>query len=171
MLDEFANVGTIPEFATTHSLARGRGVAIWIGVQSLAQLEARFGRPNAQTILTNCATKVALHGLDYQTADYVSRMLGDTTVVVNRQSHTNGTSSGYSTTHSRTEHRQPLMTPDEVMRIGQSEALVRTSNWHPMRLEKMYYNEAPNTARALALGQPRVQEVAGIKEEEFADPL
>jgi type IV secretion system protein VirD4 len=41
MLDEFANIGTIPDFPTTISLARGRGVAISIGVQSLAQLEAR----------------------------------------------------------------------------------------------------------------------------------
>ena len=171
MLDEFANVGTIPEFATTHSLARGRGVAIWLGIQSLAQLEARYGRPNAQTILTNCATKIALHGLDFQTADYVSRMLGDTTVVVDRQSYTNGSSAGHSTTHSRTEHRRPLMTPDEVMRIGQNEALVRTSNWHPMRLEKMYYDETQNAARALALGQPVVGEPAAINEEEFADPL
>ena len=174
MLDEFANVGTIPDFATTHSLARGRGVAIWLGVQSLAQLEARYGRANSQTILTNCATKIALHGLDFHTADYVSRMLGDTTVVVERESRTHGSSfsgSGSSITHSRTEHRRPLMTPDEVMRLGEHEAIVRTSNRHPMRLEKMYYDEAPNPARALALGQPVVGEPAAINEEEFADPL
>src|ERR1044071_4814428 len=90
MLDEFANIGTIPDFATIISLARGRGVAIWLGIQSLTQLEARYGKANAQTILSNCATKIALHGLDVQTAEYVSRMLGDTTIVAQRISYNDG---------------------------------------------------------------------------------
>jgi type IV secretory pathway TraG/TraD family ATPase VirD4 len=45
MKDEFANIGTIPDFPTTISLVRGRGVVIWIGVQSLAQFETRYGKP------------------------------------------------------------------------------------------------------------------------------
>ncbi len=158
MLDEFANIGTIPDFATTISLARGRGVAIWIGVQSLAQLEARYGRPNAQTIITNCATKIALHGLDVQTAEYVSRMLGDSTVVVQRESRSMPESAlgGHATlTESRTEHRRPLLTPDEVTRLSESEAIVRTGNRHPMRLAKSYYDAPPRTASAGSLGAAR----------------
>jgi type IV secretion system protein VirD4 len=158
MLDEFANIGTIPDFATTISLARGRGVAIWIGVQSLAQLEARYGRPNAQTIITNCATKIALHGLDVQTAEYVSRMLGDSTIVVQRESRSMPESAlgGHSTlTESRTEHRRPLLTPDEVTRLSESEAIIRTGNRHPMRLAKSYYDEPPRTASAGSLGAAR----------------
>ena len=154
MLDEFANIGTIPDFPTTISLARGRGVAIWIGVQSLAQLEARYGRPNAQTIITNCATKIALHGLDVQTAEYVSRMLGDATVVVERESTTHAglLDTVASKSRSRTEHRRPLLTPDEVMRIGENEAIIRTGNRHPMRLAKSYYDEPPRTASVGGLG-------------------
>jgi type IV secretion system protein VirD4 len=137
-------------------------VAIWLGAQSLAQLEARYGRAHAQKILTNCAMRVALHGLDVLTAEYVSRMLGDATVAVNRRSHTTGTSfhnGGTSVTHSRTEHRRPLLTPDEVMRLGEGEAPVRTSNRHPMRLPKMYYDEPPRTAQAGALGPARAVEI------------
>jgi type IV secretion system protein VirD4 len=155
MLDEFANIGTIPDFATTISLARGRGVAIWIGVQSLAQLEARYGRPNAQTIITNCATKIALHGLDVQTAEYVSRMLGDSTVVVQRESRSMPESplgGNVTRTESRTEHRRPLLTPDEVTRLSESEAIIRTGNRHPMRLAKIYYDEQPRAAITGALG-------------------
>jgi len=73
LLDEFANIGTIPSFETTISLARGRGVSLWLGLQSLSQLEARYGSANARTILTNCGTKIALHGLDFETADYFSK--------------------------------------------------------------------------------------------------
>lgn len=162
MLDEFANIGTIPDFPTTISLARGRGVAIWIGVQSLVQLEARYGKPNAQAIITNCATKIALHGFDVQTAEYVSRMLGDATVVVERESttHAGVFDTIASKSRSRTEHRRPLLTPDEVMRIGDNEAIIRTGNRHPMRLAKGYYNETPRTASVGALGAAKSFELA-----------
>ena len=43
MLDEFANIGKIPEFETTISLARGRGIALWLGVLSLSQINQTYG--------------------------------------------------------------------------------------------------------------------------------
>ncbi len=137
-------------------------MAIWIGVQSLAQFEARYGRPNAQTIITNCATKIALHGLDVQTAKYVSRMLGDATVVVERESttHAGVFDTVSSKSRSRTEHRRPLLTPDEVMRIGEDEAIIRTGNRRPMKLAKGYYDEPPRTASAGALGAAKLLESA-----------
>ena len=63
-----------------------------------------------------------------------------------------------SKSRSRTEHRRPLLTPDEVMRIGESEAIIRTGNRHPMRLAKSYYDEPPRTATAHALGAARALE-------------
>ena len=51
----------------------------------LSQLEARYGRPAAQTILTNCSTKMALSGLDVETAQYFSRSLGEKTQVSPRR--------------------------------------------------------------------------------------
>lgn len=52
---------------------RGLGVTLVLGIQSISQLEARYGKANAQTILANCATRIALSGLDVETAEYVSR--------------------------------------------------------------------------------------------------
>lgn len=128
-------------------------MTIWIGVQSLVQLEARYGRTNAQTIITNCATKIALHGLDVQTAEYVSRKLDDATVV-ERQSttHAGVFDTVSSKSRSRTENWRPLLTPDEFMRIGENEAIIRTGNRHPMRLAKSYHDKPPRTADASSLG-------------------
>jgi type IV secretion system protein VirD4 len=145
MLDEFANIGKIPDFETTISLARGRGVALWLGIQSLSQLTQNYGTHEAQTIISNCATKIALHGLDFQTAEYVSRMLGETTITHSRNSFSVGMS-GVSVGSGQAEHRRQLLTPDEVMRIGENEAIARTSNKYPMRLYKGYYNAEPKTA-------------------------
>jgi type IV secretion system protein VirD4 len=152
MLDEFANIGVIPDFETTISLARGRGVAIWLGIQSLSQLDKSYGHANAQTIITNCSTKIALHGLDVQTAKYVSEMLGESTVVANRSSYTFSPTGLIGVGRHGTEHRRSLMTPDEVMRLSETEAIIRTGNKYPMKLRKGYYDEKANTAPTSALG-------------------
>ena len=115
-LDEFANIGIIPHYETTISLARGRGLSIWHGIQSLSQLEACYGRANAQTILTNCATKIILHGLDVETADYVSRSLGEATAIVPRRAFQGRRFAIFSssTSDSVQEHVRRLLTADEV---------------------------------------------------------
>jgi type IV secretion system protein VirD4 len=152
MLDEFANIGTIPDFETTISLARGRGVALWLGVQSLSQLDKSYGRENAQTIITNCSTKIALHGLDYNTAKYVSDMLGESTIVAKRHSFSFSPTGLVSVGRHGTEHRKMLLTPDEVMRLSETEAIIRTGNKYPMTLRKGYYDEPARTAHTSTLG-------------------
>jgi len=140
LLDEFATVmGSVPQFETTLALARGRGLALWLGVQSLAQLEACYGKAGAQVILTNCATKIALPGLDVDSATYLSRALGETTVL--------GKSWGWqrpwwglfasSATATRAEQGRALLTPDEVRRLPEDFVLVLTGNRFPLRLRRL----------------------------------
>ncbi len=169
LLDEFANIGTIPDFETTVSLARGRGVSLWLGIQSLGQLEARYGKANAQTILSNCGTKVALSGLDVESAEYFSRALGDlTTSEVKRTRHglLNATYG-----HSMDEHGRRLLTADEVRRICSDEALVITGNRRPVRLKKIFFDLPSKTAPALALGNPLSVEVKVASQQDQAPPL
>lgn len=162
LLDEFANVGVIPHFETTISLARGRGVALVLGIQSLSQLEARYGRANAQTILANCATKIALSGLDVETAEYVSRALGQGTVVTRKSAwHRRGTwflPNG--ATDSTAEHARPVLTADEVRRISADQAIVITGNRRPLLLPKSCYATPPRAAPAPALGAARAVKLA-----------
>jgi type IV secretion system protein VirD4 len=155
LLDEFANIGVIPHFETTIALARGRGVSLWLGIQSLAQLEARYGRANAQTILTNCATKVALHGLDVDSAEYFSRALGEATRVTRKRARHRRWLNPHpaSTTDSSGEHKRALLTADEVRRIGTDEAIVITGNRRPLLLPKFFYDAPPNPAATSPLGQ------------------
>jgi type IV secretion system protein VirD4 len=154
-LEEFANIGVIPHFETVISLARGRGLRLFLGIQSLSQLEARYGKPNAQTILTNCATKIALSGLDVETAHYFSRALGPQTVVLARRS-LHRRFLGWlpaSVQETTTEHARPLLTADEIRRLGTQEALVIAGNHRPMVLSKYFYRRPPVMAAAPALGE------------------
>ena len=161
-LDEFANIGVIPHFETTISLARGRGVRLWLGIQSLSQLEARYGKPAAQTILTNCATKMALSGLDVETAQYFSRSLGEKTQTAPRRSWQKKRWSLFAggMSDSVQEHSRWLLTPDEVRRLGTEEMLVITGNRRPLRIEKTVYDAAPCSARTVPLGEARTVPIA-----------
>lgn len=154
-LDEFANIGVIPHFETTISLARGRGVRLWLGIQSLSQLEAGYGRATAQTILTNCSTKMALSGLDVETAQYFSRSLGEKTQASPRRTWQKKRFSLFATGSSSTiqEHSRWLMTPDEIRRIETNEVLVISGNRRPMRIEKTVYQGVSNTASTTPLGE------------------
>ena len=165
-LDEFANIGVIPHFETTISLARGRGVRLWLGIQSLSQLEARYGKPAAQTILTNCSTKMALSGLDVETAQYFSRSLGEKTQVSPRRTWQKKRWSLFATGMSDTmqEHSRWLMTPDEVRRIGTGELLILTGNRRPLRIEKTVYEAIACAAPTTPLGEARAVPI------EFAVP-
>jgi len=156
-LDEFANVGVIPHFETTISLARGRGVGIWLGIQSLSQLEARYGKANAQTILTNCATKIALHGLDVETAEYFSRAVGQATQLIPRRTYQKKRFAliAMGTSDTTGESPRALLTADEVRRIGSEEALVIAGNRKPLLVHKFRYTLAPVPAAAPGLGPAR----------------
>jgi type IV secretion system protein VirD4 len=153
-LDELANIGRIPHFPTIISVARGRGLSLVLGVQALSQLDGLYGRAGAETIRTNCATKVVLHGLDYQSAEEVSRALGETTVREELASRRPGDNFFTSeVTHS--EHHSPrrLLTADEVRRIGDDQALLIISNLPPILSRRQHWDWPPSAARTAGLGR------------------
>ena len=161
LLDEFGNLGVLPQFETTIAVARSRGISLWLGLQGLSQLEAGYGAAGAKTILANCATKIALSGLDVESADYFSRSLGLATVVTRRRAwHLPGlVALPRSHTQSQSENARPLLTSDEVRRLGGEEAIVIVGNRRPMRLPKAFYAEKPTAAPTTELGEARAMTV------------
>ena len=164
-LDEFANIGILPHYETTISLARGRGLSLWHGLQSLSQLEGLYGKANAQTILTNCATKIALSGLDVETAHYLSRTLGEATVGVRRPSWSRKRFALFasSVSVSDQEHARSLMTPDEIRRIGEGQALVITGNRRPLLIDKYRYEASPKRVDGGGLGKALAADVVPLQ--------
>lgn len=159
LLDEFANIGVLPDFATTIAIARGRGVSLWLGIQALSQLEAVYGKANAQTIISNCGTKIALSGLDVDSAEYFSRALGDETASVAKRTRHGLFNASFS--HTKDEHTRRLMTPDEIRRLDSNEFIAIVGNQRPMRLTKYFYSSAPKQKAATAsLGKARSIEVS-----------
>jgi len=89
-----------------------------IYVQDLAQLEAAYGRSEAQVIRGNCHTQLYYRPTDYDTAAHVSRRCGQTSV---RDVHVSGT---FGENRSYGQRARELVTPDEVMQLENEHVIV-----------------------------------------------
>jgi type IV secretory pathway TraG/TraD family ATPase VirD4 len=146
ILDEFANFGKIPDFATEITLLRDKNLPIIAAVQTLrSQIESNYGKIDTDTILGNFNNKVCFAGLDETTAEEISRSLGDYTYVQEKVSvGRNGFDK--STTTSIQEHRRRLMTADEITRMATEEILAfHISELHPFKAWKIPYQTERKT--------------------------
>lgn len=81
MLDEAANIASLPGLATLVSTARGIGIQVVTVWQDKAQIDDRYGQI-ATTVINNHRAKVVLSGIsDTATLDYVSGLLGEQEMV------------------------------------------------------------------------------------------
>ncbi len=80
-LDEFANIGKIPEFDKKISTIRSRGLSVKIILQTITQLKSNY-KNTWETIIGNCDTIIFLGGNEEVTLKYISNLLGKQTVDV-----------------------------------------------------------------------------------------
>ena len=117
ILDEFANIGQIPDFDKKISTSRSRGISFSVILQNLDQLEAVYEK-SYETIMGNCDTHVFLGSNSFKTVEYFSKQLGETTIARDTKSTNrdkNFSKQGYST--SDQIMGRALMTPDELRRM------------------------------------------------------
>ena len=130
MIDEFPSLGRLDVFAESLALVAGYGIKACLIAQDLSQIHAAYGHDEA--ITSNCHTRVAFAPNRIETARLLSQMTGETTV---RHAHRTVSNSGASV--SEPEVARPLITPDEVMRLGANEALIFTSGRPAIRARKL----------------------------------
>lgn len=76
LLDEFGHA-TVPEFDAIVTTTRQRRIAIAIVLQAISQLETRYGRAAAETILNGgVASRLFFSGMDIGTAQMLERTVG-----------------------------------------------------------------------------------------------
>ena len=143
ILDEFANIGQIPDFDKKISTSRSRGISFSVILQNLDQLEAVYEK-SYETIMGNCDTHVFLGSNSYKTVEYFSKALGEKTISrenlsVNRdkQFHRQGYSD------SDQIMARALMTPDELRRMDNDLCIIYEKGIKPIKARKYYYFETP----------------------------
>jgi type IV secretion system protein VirD4 len=147
LIDEFASLGRLELFADSLSLIAGYGLKACLISQSMTQIYNAYG-PN-QMITAHCHTKMAFRPYDIATAREISEVTGEGTV---RHAHRTVSNSGASV--SEPEVGRPLLTPDEVMRLGEEEVLVFTAGQHAVRAAKLRHYRYPLFSERVGLKPP-----------------
>jgi type IV secretion system protein VirD4 len=115
MLDEFTSLGKLAIVERAIAYMAGYGVKGYFIVQDTKQLAQAYGQDNA--LMANCHIRIAYAPNLPETAEYLSKMAGTTTVVDKKISVSGGAKGGNSRSTSISETSRPLLTPDECMRL------------------------------------------------------
>ena len=149
ILDEFANIGQIPDFDKKISTSRSRGISFSVILQNLDQLEAVYEK-SYETIMGNCDTHVFLGSNSFKTVEYFSKQLGETTIARDTKSTNrdkNFSKQGYST--SDQIMGRALMTPDELRRMDNDLCIIFEKGLKPIKANKYYYFKKTTMNRRL----------------------
>lgn len=113
-LDEFANIGKIPNFNETLAVVRSHNIRLCIVLQGLSQLKALYDK-TWESIVGNCSIFTFLGTNDLDSREYVSKKLGKTTVRVDSRSYNRGSKSGGGGSDSESYIQRDLLAPDEIL--------------------------------------------------------
>ena len=143
ILDEFANIGRIPDFDKKISTSRSRRISFSVILQNLDQLEAIYEKSN-ETIIGNCDTHLFLGSNSQKTVEYFSKALGEKTishgsVSVSRDKDHKRTG----TSDSDQIMARALMTPDELRRMDNDLCIIFEKGIKPVKANKFYYFKKP----------------------------
>ena len=150
ILDEFANIGQIPDFDKKISTSRSRKISFSVILQNLDQLEAVYEK-SYETIIGNCDTHVFLGSNSYKTVEYFSKALGEKTIERDSVS-INRDRQNWRTGKSVSDQvmARALMTPDELRRMDNDECIIFEKGLKPIKANKFYYFKHP-MAKKLAM--------------------
>lgn len=170
VFDEFANIGTVPDFERMITVTRSRNIAVSMICQSLSQLNENYGENNAQTIMNACDTLLYLGGKSADTNQKIAEMIGKQTVANVTVNDSRGNNPTY--THNYGLVERDLMQGSEVARMPKDEALVLINGEQAFK-DKKYdlarHSRAKMLARADAAGCFDFRQYRARREGELMD--
>lgn len=133
LLDEVARLGYLRILETARDAGRKYGISLVLLFQSIGQMRETYGGRDATSKWFESASWVSFAAInDPETADYISRRCGNTTVEVDQLSRSSQMS-GSSRTRSKQLAARPLILPEEVLRMRGDEQIVFTAGNAPLR--------------------------------------
>lgn len=142
ILDEFANIGKIPDFDKKIATMRSREISVMILLQNLSQLKSMYKDDVWETIYGNCDTTIFLGGKEFTTLEYLSKNIGNTTIDYMSISETKGANASWSKNNQLIQ--RALLPPDEIKRLKTDECLVDVRGHYTYRDTKFNLPQHPN---------------------------
>lgn len=133
LLDEVARLGYMRILETARDAGRKYGITLTMIYQSIGQLREAYGGRDASSKWFESASWISFAAInDPETADYISKRCGMTTVEIDQVSRT-FQARGSSRTRSKQLAARPLIQPHEVLRMRADEQIVFTAGNAPFR--------------------------------------
>lgn len=149
--EELTACGTIPDLSRRLSVIRSRNISMSCVFQNLAGLQNRYPLNLWQEILGNCDAQLFLGCTDGLTAEFISERTGLASVSVSSKSKQLGTwrISNYTPEFRETSGvgKRPVLTPDEVLRLPITQALVIIRGQKVLKVDKMDYSKHPEAPK------------------------
>ncbi len=176
MLDEAARfaVPSLPAYAAT---VPGRGISLWVAVQSLSQLDGVYGRADALALRDSLESQLFYRPSELVTAQFIEERLGEVSAYARSYS---ATPFGERRSESRSERPVPLLSAQDILQMPAEAVLAFHRDLPPTRLHRANWLEHPAVGARHGLPVPPVTELPAAPalpdvdepddEEEAAEP-
>lgn len=141
LLDEFANVGTIPRFEELLATMRSMEISANVIIQNLSQLKKMY-KDSWENVLGNCDSLLFLGGQEPTTLEHVSKTLGKETIDTRSHNRTRGRNG--STSENDGILGRELMTVDELKVMKDNECILFVRGIYPFFCNKFVIEKHPN---------------------------
>ena len=133
ILDEFANIGTIPKFEKLAATIRSREISACVVLQAQSQLKAAY-KDNMETIVGNMDSRLFLGGMEKTTLKDLAESLGRETIDMCGSSVTKGSSPSHGLSYQK--HGKELMGVDELAAMDGSKCILQLRGVRPFLSDK-----------------------------------
>ena len=140
LLDEFANVGQIPNFDKLIATIRSREISASIILQSQSQLKTIY-KDAADTIVGNCDVTLFLGGKEKSTLKEISELLGKETIDSLSQSENRGAQTSHGLSYQKLG--KELMTQDEIAVMDGGKCILQLRGVRPFFSDKYDLTKHP----------------------------
>ena len=140
LLDEFANIGQIPNFDKLIATIRSREISASIILQSQSQLKTIY-KDAADTIVGNCDSTLFLGGKEKGTLKEISELLGKETIDSLSQSENRGAQTSHGLSYQKLG--KELMTQDEIAVMDGGKCILQLRGVRPFFSDKYDLTKHP----------------------------
>lgn len=133
LLDEFANIGSIPKFEKLIATIRSREISACIILQAQSQLKAIY-KDHSDTVIGNCDTTLFLGGKESTTLKEISETLGKETIDLYNTSETRSNQKSFGLNYQKTG--KELMSKDELFVMDGGKCIMQLRGVRPFLSDK-----------------------------------
>jgi type IV secretion system protein VirD4 len=151
LIDE-AGRTAIPSLADHATTVVGRGVSLWIAIQSLSQLDAVYGKARATVLRDNMETQVFYRPGNQVTADYLEHCLGRRS----EYAHSQTLREGEETSQALSEQGVPLMTAQEIKQLGDDDIIAFHRRLPAFKAKRMDWRCFSHLAQRRSIPPPQL---------------